>query len=114
MPYAAPVVTVLGVLGAFLADALHPQSADTPAPPQRPPLAYRTIIPLEIDGPQLEARIRALMQQRDIPAVCVGIVVDHTLVYSAALGEIDRSRHTPATRESLFQIGDITNTLTAT
>ena len=63
---------------------------------------------------QIDSIILSKQQQMDVPAYSVAIVQGDQVVYEKAVGLRHRSKALPVTPETLFYIGSITKTFTAT
>ncbi len=69
---------------------------------------------LNFDTVGVQAAVEKTMKDRDIPGCTVGIVVGDELVYAHAFGVANVSTKAPMQVETLFQIGSVTKTFTAT
>lgn len=65
-------------------------------------------------GPKLEALVDREMSQRHPPSLAVALVVDGKVAQIVVRGEADKKAHRKATRETLYRVGSITKTFTAT
>jgi uncharacterized protein (TIGR03437 family) len=61
----------------------------------------------------LEQGVRSVMQQFGIPGVALGISKDGALVYARGFGFADVESQTPVQPDSVFRIGSVSKTLTA-
>jgi CubicO group peptidase (beta-lactamase class C family) len=75
------------------------QGSDVPSPP-------RTI-------PELESRIREVLERTHTPGISIAIVSRDTVVWQAGLGLADVASGREATSETLFRIGSTSKTFTA-
>lgn len=62
----------------------------------------------------IEARARELVERPMIPGLAIGVVIGDSLVFARGFGVADRDTGRPITRESVFQIGSTSKTLTTT
>jgi CubicO group peptidase (beta-lactamase class C family) len=62
----------------------------------------------------VEAAITAEMSRLGIPGVSAAVVVDHELRWSAGYGRTDVENNVPATAASVYRLGSIAKTITAT
>ncbi len=63
---------------------------------------------------QIDSLVLRIQEQLDVPGFGVAIVRGDEVVYEKAFGFMNRSKGLPATPETLFYIGSITKTFTAT
>jgi CubicO group peptidase (beta-lactamase class C family) len=63
--------------------------------------------------PQMEPLFREFVEQRRIPGLAYGIVVDGELAYSGGLGLRNIAGNAPATPDSVFRIASMTKSFTA-
>jgi CubicO group peptidase (beta-lactamase class C family) len=62
---------------------------------------------------QLTDSIQALMRQRHIPGLMVGVVTRDSVLFSGGFGEADREAHRAVTGQTLFRLGSITKSFVA-
>ena len=62
----------------------------------------------------MDADIQAALDSALAPGLAVGLVIGDSLVYAEGFGVADRRTQRPVTAETLFQIGSMTKTFTAT
>jgi CubicO group peptidase (beta-lactamase class C family) len=62
---------------------------------------------------QLTDSIQALMRQRHIPGLMVGMVTRDSVLFSGGFGEADREAHRAVTGQTLFRLGSITKSFVA-
>ena len=65
-------------------------------------------------GPKLEALVDREMAEARPPSLAVALVVDGRLAHVVVRGEADKKTHRKATRDTLYRVGSITKTFTAT
>lgn len=68
---------------------------------------------IESITPQIHAMITEYAEERHIPGVVYGIVVDTNLVVASATGLLDISKELPATTSSAFRIASMSKSFTA-
>ena len=83
------------------ASALSAQ-ADRPDPSASPP------------GVPMDRIVAKIMEEKRIPGAVVGVLRGKRLTYRKAFGVKDAKLGTPMTTDTLFQVGSVTKTLTAT
>jgi CubicO group peptidase (beta-lactamase class C family) len=69
--------------------------------------------PIESHLGSVETEIRRLMDEREVPSYSVAIVHDGDVVYSRSFGFLRRETKEAATPETLYNIGSVTKTFTA-
>lgn len=69
--------------------------------------------PIESRLGSIETEIRRLMDERDIPSYGVAIIDDGEVVFSRSFGFARRETKEPATPETLYNVGSVTKTFTA-
>ena len=69
--------------------------------------------PIAAHPDRIETEIRRLMDERDVPSYSVAIVHDDDVIYSRSFGVLRRETEEPATPDSLYNIGSVTKTFTA-
>src|SRR6266852_417594 len=62
---------------------------------------------------QIEQQLRQFAEQKRIPGLAFGILVDGELAYSGACGLRNISRQAPVTPDSVFRIASMTKSITA-
>lgn len=65
-------------------------------------------------GDKIEKKLRDELQEHGFPSLSVGVVRGDELVYSKAVGIVDRAGKRDATPETLYRIGSISKVFTAT
>jgi CubicO group peptidase (beta-lactamase class C family) len=101
---------------------LRPEPAETPADP---PLVVRTQPPppsgyeerrRQLDGIKtaLDAHLDAQLKEQGLPGFTFGVVVGGQLAYARAVGLADLDSQRPAEIGTVYRIGSITKTFTAT
>ncbi|HQY65026.1 MAG TPA: serine hydrolase domain-containing protein, partial [Polyangiaceae bacterium] len=65
-------------------------------------------------GPKLEALVEREMAESHPPSLAVALVVDGKIAHVVVRGEADKKTHRKATRDTLYRVGSITKTFTAT
>src|SRR5512133_4003942 len=68
---------------------------------------------VDIDGPQLGARVDEILNRWPAVGLAVGVVRDGRLESFRAHGLADIASNTPITEDTVFRIGSITKTFTA-
>ena len=63
--------------------------------------------------PELEARIREVLERTHTPGISIAVVSRDSVVWQAGLGLADVASGRPATSETLFRIGSASKTFTA-
>ncbi len=63
---------------------------------------------------QLEQRVRRMMEQAHLPGVAIGVVHGDSLAWSRGYGVADRATGRTIDAETLFQIGSVSKSFTAT
>jgi dihydroorotase/N-acyl-D-amino-acid deacylase len=102
--WAIGIVFVLGLGNA-------PATADTPAiARQQPPQA--SDLPKSLDG--LEPFITETMAKWKVPGLAIGIVQDGKVIWTQGIGKRDVAKNLPVTPRTLFAIGSISKSFTAT
>lgn len=67
-----------------------------------------------LDAAEVDALIQKYVRGTSAPSIAVGIVHGDELVFATAVGLADLSTGTPATVDTLYEIGSVTKTFTAT
>jgi CubicO group peptidase (beta-lactamase class C family) len=88
--------------------AVVPAHAQTPAP-----TAPAAPVPL-FDEAAIERLVQESMAKSGAPSYVVGLVVGDRLVYANAFGLADVGQNRPATVDTIYQVGSLTKTFTAT
>ena len=86
-------------------------TANLPRPPPRPPSF--TTGNWEYLQAHMRWFIRRGLGKTGTPALSIALVDEHRLIWAEGFGYADRERRTPATSETVYQIGSITKLLTA-
>src|SRR4051812_45495782 len=63
--------------------------------------------------PQVDAVFRAFAEQRHIPGLAFGFVIDGELVHTMAMGVRNIADQTPVTPDSIFRIASMSKSFTA-
>lgn len=97
---------IIGLWGA------GPAAAQTVAPATQPSAA--TSQPTDDVAKRFDAKIDEAVEKFHLPSIVVGVMRDKVVVYRAARGVANRETNEQATCDTLYGIGSITKTFTAT
>jgi CubicO group peptidase (beta-lactamase class C family) len=62
---------------------------------------------------QLDARLAAVMKERNLPGLSAGVIYDQELIWAKGYGYADLERHVPADADSIYEIGSVTKLFNA-
>jgi CubicO group peptidase (beta-lactamase class C family) len=82
----------------------------TLADPKIGPPGHRA---LGIDGLELQARVREILNRHPAVGLAVGVAHNGGLEFFSRHGRADIASNTPVTKDTVFRIGSITKTFTA-
>ncbi len=91
-----------------------PRSTPAPAPPDMAFTDPARAAKVAALGPKLEALVDREMAESHPPSLAVALVVDGKVAHVVVRGEADKKSHRKASRETLYRVGSITKTFTAT
>lgn len=72
-----------------------------------------TRLRLQFDEGRIEARLRSVLVDLDVPSISIGIVDGEELAFSRSIGVMHRETGEPSSPDTLYQIASVTKTFTA-